>query len=51
MHLPEDERLRETLKSYFRWATETMSGHPRSASDVPDGLTVPQWSWDGPVSD
>lgn len=47
--LPEDERLRATLRAYFQWATETMSAHPESACDVPDGLAVPHWSWDGPV--
>jgi hemoglobin len=47
--LPNDLRLRSTLKAYFRWATTAMSAHPESADDVPDGLTFPRWSWDGPV--
>src|SRR5213595_3887241 len=29
--LPDDPRLRSTLKAYFRWATQTMSAHPESA--------------------
>jgi len=47
--LPDDPRLRPSLKAYFRWATEAMSSHPGSADDVPDGLALPRWSWDGPL--
>ncbi len=47
--LPDDQRLRSTLKAYFRWATQTMSGNPESAAHVPNGLTLARWSWDGPV--
>jgi hemoglobin len=47
--LPNDRRLRSTLKAYFRWATEAMSAHPESADDVPDGLPLARWSWDGPT--
>jgi hemoglobin len=40
--------LREVLHDYFAWATtHTMARYHRSADDVPDGLTVPRWSWDG----
>jgi hemoglobin len=45
--LPKDEALRAALKAYFRWATATMAAYPKSAADVPPGLRVPQWSWDG----
>lgn len=47
--IPNDPRLRSTLKAYFRWATETMSAYPNFAGDVPHGLALPRWSWDGPV--
>jgi hemoglobin len=47
--LPDDERLRATLKDWFRWATSGMASYPRSADDVPAGLRLPVWSWDGPV--
>jgi hemoglobin len=47
--LPSDPRLRETLKAYFRWATAAMAAYPNSAEDVPLGLALPRWSWDGPV--
>ena len=47
--LPDDQRLRDSLRSYFRWATEAMDTYPESADDVPTGLTIGKWSWDGPV--
>jgi len=43
-----DERLRQVLHDYFAWATTTTMAHYHdSADDVPDGLTIPRWSWDG----
>jgi hemoglobin len=40
--------LRQVLHDYFAWATTTtMSRYHRSADDVPDGLVMPRWSWDG----
>ena len=43
-----DERLRRVLHDYFAWATvTTMYRYHESADDVPDGLPVPRWSWDG----
>lgn len=45
-----DARLRQVLHDYFAWATTaTMARYHRSADDVPDGLTIPRWSWDGLV--
>lgn len=42
------EPLRQRLHDYFAWATATtMSRYHESADDVPDGLTIPRWSWDG----
>jgi hemoglobin len=47
-----DERLRRVLHDYFAWATTTtMSRYHRSADDVPAGLRIPHWSWDGLVGD
>lgn len=44
-------RLRQTLHDYFEWATTiTMARYHESADDVPDGLDIPKWSWDGLVS-
>jgi len=46
--LSQSERLRQVLHDYFAWATTTpMARYPDSADDVPDGLSIPRWSWDG----
>lgn len=46
--LAADERLRAVLHDYFAWATTTtMSRYHDSADDVPEGLTIPRWSWEG----
>ena len=43
--------LRSALHDYFAWATTTtMAQYHRSANDVPDGMTIPKWSWDGLVT-
>jgi hemoglobin len=42
------EPLRQVLHDYFAWATTTsMASYHKSADDVPAGLSVPRWSWDG----
>ena len=42
------EPLRQVLHDYFAWATTTtMARYHGSADDVPDGLAIPQWSWNG----
>jgi hemoglobin len=45
--LAADEALRQVLHDYFAWATTAMARYPGSADDVPDGLMIPRWSWDG----
>jgi len=46
--LAADGRLRQVLHDYFAWATTTtMARYHGSAADVPDGLAIPRWSWDG----
>ena len=45
--LAADAPLGQALHDYFAWATTAMAGFPRSADDVPDGLTIGRWSWDG----
>ena len=45
-----DDPLRQVLHDYFAWATTTsMARYEESADDVPDGLRIPGWSWDGLV--
>jgi hemoglobin len=42
------EPLRRVLHDYFAWATTTtMARYHDSADDVPTGLAIPHWSWDG----
>ncbi|HLZ31232.1 MAG TPA: group II truncated hemoglobin [Chloroflexota bacterium] len=49
--LADDAQLREALHDYFAWTTTTtMARYHDSADDVPDGLTIPKWSWQGLVS-
>jgi hemoglobin len=43
------DELRPTLRAWFRWATGAMAAYPRTPADVPDGLPLAKWSWDGPV--
>ena len=48
--LSADGRLRQVLHDYFAWATSAaMARYPDSPDDVPAGLSIPQWSWDGPA--
>jgi len=43
-----DEPVRQVLYDYFAWATTTtMSRYHGCADDVPAGLSIPRWSWDG----
>jgi hemoglobin len=43
--------LRKVLSDYFAWATRTtMARYHSSAADVPAGLRLPRWTWDGLVT-
>jgi hemoglobin len=44
----EPARLRQVLHDYFAWATTTtMARYHGSADEVPGGMSIPRWSWDG----
>ncbi|MBA3905100.1 MAG: oxidoreductase [Pseudonocardiales bacterium] len=44
----DDGPLQQVLHDYFAWATTTtMARYHHSADDVPAGLAIPRWSWDG----
>jgi hemoglobin len=46
--LGQDGPLRQVLHDYFAWAATTvMAEFHKSADDVPEGLALPHWSWDG----
>ena len=43
-----DAPLGQVLHDYFAWATTTtMSRYHESAEQVPEGMRIPHWSWDG----
>jgi hemoglobin len=43
-----DAPLWRVLHDYFEWTTTTtMAVYEESADDVPDGLVMPRWSWNG----
>jgi hemoglobin len=42
------EPVRQVLHGYFAWATTVdMTRYHGSADDVPEGLSIPRWSWNG----
>ena len=46
--LPDASPLRQSLHDYFAWATTAaMARYHASKDDVPSGLAIPRWSWDG----
>ena len=48
--LPDDARLRATLRAYFRWAVGGVSGYPKvRQTTFPTDPVLAQWSWNGPV--
>ena len=45
--LPADPEFRAAIRGYIDWAVPTVAlSHPDD-TDIPSGLTVPRWSWDG----
>jgi hemoglobin len=48
--IPDSPELRRTLLSWFHWGVEVMDSHPSTPDDVPDGLPLPRWSWEGLVT-
>ena len=47
-----DAPLAQVLHDYFAWTTtNTMARYHRSPDDVPDGLGIPHWSWQGLVAE
>lgn len=49
--LARGERLWRSLHDYFAWTTTTtMNRYHDSADDVPEGLEIPRWSWEGLVT-
>jgi hemoglobin len=47
--LPGDPDFRAGLRSYMEWATREVLSYSPSGAEVPAGLPVPRWSWEGLV--
>jgi hemoglobin len=48
--LDRDDTLRQVLHDHFSWATHTTTArYHDSPEDVPEGLPIPHWSWEGLV--
>lgn len=45
--IPTDPRLRFQLIAWFTWATAMLNHRWASPDDVPSGLPLPSWSWEG----
>jgi hemoglobin len=46
--IAKDGALGKALHDYFAWATTTtMAQYHESEEDVPEGMKIPRWSWDG----
>lgn len=45
--LVEGSAVRAVLHDYFAWATPYVNRFERSPDDVPEGLRIPRWAWDG----
>jgi hemoglobin len=45
---PDDPRFRAAIRGYIDRSVDTVAlSHPHD-TDVPAGLPIPHWSWDGP---
>ena len=42
--------LRQVLIDYWVAGVARMNEHPDTPDTVQDGLTIPHWSWEGPVA-
>ena len=45
--LPDDPEFRAALRAYMEWAVTDVLQYETDAADVPRGLAVPRWSWEG----
>ena len=48
---PADPEFRSAIRAYIEWAVDNVAlSHPHD-TDIPAGLPLPRWSWDGLVSE
>jgi hemoglobin len=48
--LPSGDKVGRVLLDYFAWATNTTMSRYHEVADVPEGLPIPRWSWEGLVT-
>ena len=48
--LPADPAFRAAMRAYMEWASAEVVEYSPQGSVVPEGMTVPRWSWDGLVT-
>jgi hemoglobin len=46
--LPADPEFRAALAAYMEWSVVDMLSYPEP-TDVPQRLTLPRWTWEGPA--
>jgi len=46
--LPDDPAFRSTIRAYMESAVEDVLAYSPPASQVPAGMPVPRWGWQGP---
>jgi hemoglobin len=47
--LPDDPEFRSAIREYMEWAVGEVESYGSPDAHVAPGLTMPRWSWDGPV--
>ena len=45
--LPDDPALRTALRDYMVWAVDDVLVYSPVGAEVPPGMRMPHWSWDG----
>jgi hemoglobin len=45
--LPDDPDFRAQLRAYMEWATKEVIEYAPREAQVPPGLPVPRWGWNG----
>lgn len=46
-HLPANPELRAAMKAYMEWAVKGVMAYAPEGSEVPPGIPVPRWGWEG----
>jgi len=49
--LPDDPEFRNSLRAYMEWAVQDVLAYSPLGSEVPSGVPVPRWSWEGLVEE